>query len=524
MNFIKKTLQSKVFLFTVFYLTLGVGASVFGLNTFDGLKLQVDAVAAGGQSATTFLSGDVYVQTSATLTACSGSSSPINLGGNVWQIPRNTTSGYWCFQSPNSDHQISWTNSFTAPYKWLPNDNSTGFYNVRDFGAVGDGTADDTDEIRNALLFTASKLGGTLYFPKGKFNVSDTLSMPNGILIQGAMTKLTPSYTNKGATQIILTVQNKPLFRIGEDSENIRMKHLELIATSKTGTTGVEAIGKFTAQGGGFVGSTQNISFENMIFSEFDTGLAVRLASGGTDWQFDYIRVEGCIFGYNKTAGIYSEVFNSDWNIISSMFYLPPKQTGQEADAINVFRAMNMLIQSTYGGGDGLALRGGDFIDVKNISALQIINSQTESVTNAIVFGDHIDAGNLATTITVMGSIFGDPILLKKRSTYISTGNYYGGNNVNASDEKVMIYSTGDRFCEDSVFLGLDGTVKCGGSGGTGTTNIGFQGIGKIMFQSGQLKDGVISGIPTKIGTDMKVSGDTELSGDVTTVTSWPIL
>lgn len=520
MNHLKTTVLSKLTLFTIIFLTSGIGSSVFG-NVFDGIKIDIYAPPNGGASATIFLSGDVYAQSTVTLTACTGGSAPINLGGGIWQIPRNNTNGGWCFQSPNNDHIISWTSNFAVPYKWLANNNSTGFYNVKDFGAVGDGTADDTDEIRNAILYVGAKLGGTLYFPKGKFNVSDTLSLPAGILIQGAMTKLVPRFTNKGATEIVLTATNKPLFRIGEDLENIRIKNIELTATTTTGTTGVEAVGKFTIlQNGGIAGSTQNISFENMIFWGFDKGLSVRLASGGTDWQFDYIRVEGCQFAYNKTAGIYSEVANSDWNIISSMFYLPPKGTGQEADGIHVFRAMNMLVQSSFGGADPPS-RGGDFIEAKSIAALQVLNSECESTTNSLVFGDHPDAGNLATTLTIMGSIFGDPILLKKRVTFISTGNYYGGQSVNASDERVMIYSTGDRFCEDSYFLGGPGSVNCGG---TGTTNIGFQGIGKIMFQSGQLKDGAIVGIPAKIGTDLNVTGDTALSGDTATVSTKPIL
>lgn len=528
MNYLKNIPAFKLSLFTIIFLTFSIGSNVFG-NVFDGYKVSVFAPPTGGASAIKYLEDDVYAQSTVTLTGCPGEGAPINLGGGIWQIPRNLGTGIWCFQSPNADHLVSWTNPATVPgtvsYKWLANNNSTGFYNVKDFGAVGSGEmTDDTDEIRNAIIYTASKLGGTLYFPKGKFNVSDTISLPPGILIQGAMTKLVPRYGIKGATEIILTTTNKPLFRIGEDLENIRIKNIELRATSDTGTTGVEAVGKFTVlPNGGKTGSTQNITFENMMFAGFDKGLSVLRANSEEDWQFDYIRVESCQFAYNKTAGIYSEVENSDWNIISSMFYLPPKGTGKEADGIHVFRAMNMLVQSSFAGADTPLQRGGDFIEAKSISALQILNSQCESTTNSIVFGDHPQAGNLATTITVMGSIFADPIRLKKRSTYISSGNYYGGNTVNATDDKVMIYSTGDRFCEDNYFSGGAGTVKCGGPGGTGTTNIGFQG-GKVVFQSGQINDGAIAAIPAKIGTDLNVTGDTDITGDVTTISTKPIL
>ena len=44
--------------------------------------------------------------------------------------------------------------------------------NVRDFGAVGDGLADDTQAIRNAMAS-----GDNIYFPCGKYRVSETLKM-----------------------------------------------------------------------------------------------------------------------------------------------------------------------------------------------------------------------------------------------------------------------------------------------------------------------------------------------------------
>ena len=51
--------------------------------------------------------------------------------------------------------------------------------NVRDFGAVGDGVADDTAAIQAAI--TAAGSGGTINIPKGTYNVSATL---NGLINQ----------------------------------------------------------------------------------------------------------------------------------------------------------------------------------------------------------------------------------------------------------------------------------------------------------------------------------------------------
>ena len=58
------------------------------------------------------------------------------------------------------------------------------FKNVKDFGAVGDGIADDTAAIRKAI--TEAGIGGTVYFPYGKYNISGTLKL-NQVALLGAI-------------------------------------------------------------------------------------------------------------------------------------------------------------------------------------------------------------------------------------------------------------------------------------------------------------------------------------------------
>ena len=56
---------------------------------------------------------------------------------------------------------------------------------VTDFGAVGDGTTDDTQAFQDAID-SVGILGGTVCIPFGDYKITSTLQMPGGIILQGA--------------------------------------------------------------------------------------------------------------------------------------------------------------------------------------------------------------------------------------------------------------------------------------------------------------------------------------------------
>lgn len=58
------------------------------------------------------------------------------------------------------------------------------FYNVKDFGATGNGTTDDTTSIQNAVN-TAATTGGVVYFPPGSYLISSTINMLNWVALKG---------------------------------------------------------------------------------------------------------------------------------------------------------------------------------------------------------------------------------------------------------------------------------------------------------------------------------------------------
>jgi len=58
---------------------------------------------------------------------------------------------------------------------------------VKDFGAVGNGVADDTAAIQACLdaVQTSSALGGTAYLPAGEYKITSTLNLPANVSLEG---------------------------------------------------------------------------------------------------------------------------------------------------------------------------------------------------------------------------------------------------------------------------------------------------------------------------------------------------
>jgi hypothetical protein len=57
-------------------------------------------------------------------------------------------------------------------------------FNVRDFGAVGDGRADDTAAVQKALEM-AGQGGGVVYLPRGRYQLTAAVTIPRGVRLRG---------------------------------------------------------------------------------------------------------------------------------------------------------------------------------------------------------------------------------------------------------------------------------------------------------------------------------------------------
>jgi hypothetical protein len=104
---------------------------------------------------------------------------------------------------------------------------------VKDFGAVGDGVADDTTAIQNAVNAVAAAGGGAVYFPAGTYNGSVLIDSVNNITLYG---------DGKGVSTIYRPVQGADDASVinikGKTAtvSNILIKDLTVKSSTITGT------------------------------------------------------------------------------------------------------------------------------------------------------------------------------------------------------------------------------------------------------------------------------------------------
>ncbi len=443
---------------------------------------------------TNIVIADLNPATPMKLKSCSGTGSRLVQHSLTAASVQASSSSYkWCFEGEDEMYRISFQGDQyrrRVVYNWIPTSkNNEGFLNIKDFGAAGDGRTDDTIAIKSAMAYLASRNGGTLKFPTGEYIVSSPIALPSGIVIKGTNGLHSGASTNdffkKSSSRIVLRGANKAMFRIGECMEKIAFEDIELYAENSTKTYGVEGLGAYS--------SAQGLSFNRVVFNNFERGLYVHgLPQTNLNWQFDYVKIKESRFIYNKDAGLYVNTRNSDWKIEGSLFINPKRTRTQRANSMHFERVGMVTIQDTFGGGY-LNARGGTFINILDSGNLTIIGSQTEAMTNSLVYNEvkNPSAGDYSYPITVVNSIFGDPIEFNARRTFVSTGSLYLGDTFKAGPQ-VRVYSTGDRFCYDGHIWGCRGATKNNFDRAT------------IIFMTGQPTDGTVPGHPTIFGTDVQ--------------------
>lgn len=508
-------MSKKIKAVSLFIFVFALSLSAFSQNKFEGYNIilnvpttqRAQACAIRYAPPTTAITiTDLNASTPLDLKACAGSGTSLTGAGNLRATMRANRSTFkWCFEGEDEKYRITFggdSYSGEVSYDWIATPEEPGFYNIKQFGAVGDGRTDDTLAIQSALAFIATRNGGTLRFPEGEYIVGGQtdfqgITLPTGVIIEGISGIQTGAATNnvkrENPSRITLRGTNRAIFRIGECTEKISIKNLELNAESSVNTYGIEAVGAYT--------SSQGLNIDNVVFNKFFRGIyAYGLPITSQQWQFDYIKINQSRFVYNTDAGIYTNIRNSDWKISSSLFINPRRTATQRANSMHFERVTAVLIQDTFGGGFQGA-EGGTFINILDSGIITVIGSQTEKMTKSLVYNEEENqyAGDYTYPITFVNNVFGNPIEFKARRTFVSTGNFYLGDTFKA-DERLRVYSTGDRFCYDGFIV-----PGCQGA------DLKYFDRATVIFMTGQPGERSIPDRPTYFGTDVQFGAPVQM-------------
>lgn len=103
---------------------------------------------------------------------------------------------------PDEVYSSGWNGSLEVPTKNAIYDKieSSGLYlNVRNYGAIGNGVADDTSAIQAACAAAKATGGNTVYLPAGTYKTTGTIAVPQYSALVGAgRTATTINYTGSG--------------------------------------------------------------------------------------------------------------------------------------------------------------------------------------------------------------------------------------------------------------------------------------------------------------------------------------
>jgi hypothetical protein len=138
-----------------------IGNNDLGFSANGDLKARLSSA---GFFATGSLSGSATHATTASYALNSTTSS----------YALNSTTGSYALNSTTSSYAL---NSNTSSY--ASSANTSFAYNVKDFGAVGDDSTNDTSAILSAINSAQSSGMGTVYFPDGIYRITGSLSLPN---------------------------------------------------------------------------------------------------------------------------------------------------------------------------------------------------------------------------------------------------------------------------------------------------------------------------------------------------------
>ena len=163
-----------------------------------------------------------------------------NVGDYIWNGP---TAGTALLQ--NTTDPFTTSGLITAnggiDASWI---NTDSFFNVKFYGATGNGSTDDTTAIQNALNAAGTANGGIVYLPVGTYNISSTLSIPTNVTLEGVSYAQDVTTPTTPASVIVWTptaaYSGLSMIQMGPNTANSKIFNLALRSNTDYVVDGID--------------------------------------------------------------------------------------------------------------------------------------------------------------------------------------------------------------------------------------------------------------------------------------------
>jgi hypothetical protein len=207
--------------------------------------------------------------------------------------------------------QVSYTPPFTGSVTTNVEAKLSEYVSVKDFGAVGNGTANDT-----AAMQAAHNTGRTVFYPKGTYNFT-TITIPcGGIVGEG---KLTILRTTDTSTADVITYTAVDPTGLLINTVGGLFSNFTLLASSATQKSAGAGISVVPALYSGSPNENYLTICSGLYVLNIPIGVSFKLAS--------FFTVRDSYFSFNSIAGIYTDMNNATFQdngdnvIIGNHFY-----------------------------------------------------------------------------------------------------------------------------------------------------------------------------------------------------------
>jgi hypothetical protein len=274
---------------------------------------------------------------------------------------------------------------------------------VGDFGAVGDGVADDTAAIQ--LAVTAAGGGGAVFFPQGTYKVSvqTPIIVPDNVRIygigDGSVIKMTgvthPSTSND--TEVVFSISGG----------HVTIDHLQFLGENGVGASGYDStIHNQSSAVFADVNTSHDIVVENCYFSNL-YGYSVEHMGGGVRHYIRNNRLYYNASHINDNAD-YSYIIGNNFDhaagIEASGSYLTVAQNTMDYSGLvgdDTAGALNVGGRTSVGSyGPGVRVIGNTVIDAYG-SGIVV----SDGVSDSVVANNTVTRGNGAAGIVIAGWI-----------------------------------------------------------------------------------------------------------------------